>query len=296
MNAADINGPKRGVSVYSYSGELGITMTLEDVFMEMKDLGATGIEILANGHVDNYPNPTEEWVDKWFRMCQKYDVTPAEYGHWVDSRLHKGGQLSTKESLVMLERDIRLAHRLGFTVLRTKLGIIDETLMPVSNWREFVKEALPLAEECNVVMCPEIHLPTALKSKVVDDYVEFIEQTGTKSFGLNIDFSTFQTDLRIEVIGYPVPGLPKDGSPASYPEEMIPLLPYIHACHAKFVHMNEDFTETAIPYEEIIKVLRDHNWNGTMLSEYEGPHKDESGFVSEQIRRQHVMMKRILGY
>ena len=31
------------------------------------------------------------------------------------------------------------------------------------------------------------------------------------------------------------------------------------------------------------------NWDGYMLSEYEGPRMDEPGFVSEQIRRQHVM-------
>jgi hypothetical protein len=50
-------------------------------------------------------------------------------------------------------------------------------------------------------MCPEIHQPTALKSKFVDEYVNFIEKTGTKHFGLNIDFGVFQTEGRMQIPG-----------------------------------------------------------------------------------------------
>ena len=286
-------GPKRGVSAFSYTELLFKTMTLEDVFEEMKDLGATGIEILGNGHIPGYPYPSDEWVEHWHYLCNKYDVEPAEYGHWVDSRLFKGRLLDAKEATEMIKRDIRLAHRLGFKVMRTKLGVTDDTLSPVQNWREFIKMALPYAEEYNVRMCPEIHIPTALKSKMVDDYVEFIKQTGTKYFGLNIDFGTFRNVF--DPNEFRMPGLPEDGSPCSYPEDLIPLLPYLYACHAKFNYMNENFEETTIPYEEILKILKDHQWDGYMLSEYEGPRMNEPGFVSEQIRRQHVMMKRILG-
>jgi sugar phosphate isomerase/epimerase len=268
-------------------------MTLEDCFMEMRDMGAYGLEILANGHIEGYPYPTDEWCLKWEGLCKTYGIVPVEYGHWVDSRLFKGRELTAEEAYTQLARDIRLAHKLGFTVLRTKLGVIDDTLSPVGNWREFIKMALPLAEECNVCMCPEIHIPTALKSKMVDEYVEFIEKENTKYFGINVDFGTFQN---VFGAGWRMPGLPEDGSPASYPEDMIPLLKYIKCCHAKFNNMDENFEETTIPYKEIIKVFVDNGWDGYILSEYEGAHKDEEGYVSEQLRRQHIMMKRILGY
>ena len=48
-------GPKRGVSLYSYSAEFGLTYTLENCFEDIHDMGATGIEILANSHIENYP-------------------------------------------------------------------------------------------------------------------------------------------------------------------------------------------------------------------------------------------------
>jgi hypothetical protein len=283
---AENGEPKRGVSLYSYSGEFGMTMTMEDCFADMYDMGATGLEILANGHVPRYPDPTEEWLEEWTAQLRKYEIVPVEYGHWVDSRLHPGRELTTRESYDSLVRDIKLASKLGFTVMRTKLGVMDEILTPVANWQEFIEMALPVAEEHDVRMCPELHQPTELKSEIVDEYVEFIERTGTRHFGLNIDFGVFQTSDRLQI-----PGM--DNEPSA-PEDMIPLLPYTYACHAKFTHVNDDLVETTHPYEEIMKILVEHEWSGYLLSEYEGP-KDDIGHASDQLRRQHVMMKRLLG-
>jgi len=282
-------GPKRGVSIYSYSSEFGVTMTLEDMFSEISDLGADGLEILANGHIEGYPNPTDEWVENWFRMCKQYNITPVEYGHWVDSRLYKGRELTTGESYEMLVKDIKLANKLGFTVMRTKLGVIDDTLTPVKNWREFIGMALPEAEKYNVKMCPEIHMPTLLKSKMIDDYVEFIQKTGTKNFGLNIDFGVFQPDAkRFDD--------PSGTTPYSKPEDIVPLLPYVYCCHAKFNHMTEDFTEISIPYEKVVNLLIENEWDGYLLSEYEGKSKNVTGYARDQVRKQHVMLKRLLGF
>lgn len=279
--------PYRGVSLYCYAEELGFTMTLEDCFADMYDMGATGLEILANGHIENYPNPTDEWLEQWFMLLEKYDIEPVEYGHWVDSRMVPGQELSTQDSYNMLVQDIKLAHKLGFTVLRTKLGVIDEILTPVSNWREFIEMALPVAEEHNVRMCPELHQPTALRSQMVDDYVEFIEKTGTKHFGLNIDFGVFQTENRLEIPGF-------DDKP-SLAEDMVDLLPYTYACHAKFTHMTEELVDPTHPYEDILAVMLREKWDGCLLSEYEGKHKEVPGYTSDQLRKQHVMMRQLLG-
>ncbi|GAB3098241.1 TIM barrel protein [Aestuariicella hydrocarbonica] len=280
--------PYRGVSLYCYAEELGFTMTMEDCFADMYDMGATGLEILANGHIENYPNPTDEWLENWFSLLKKYEIEPVEYGHWVDSRLVPGQQLSTKDSYDMLVKDIKLASKLGFSVMRTKLGVVDEILTPVPNWQEFIEMALPVAEEYNVKMCPELHQPTPLKSAMVDEYVEFIERTGTKHFGLNIDFGVFQSpEGRLQI-----PGV---DNPPSAPEDMIALLPYTYACHAKFTHMTEDFIDPTHPYDEIIKILIQEKWDGCLLSEYEGGNRSVPGYTSDQLRKQHVMMRRLLG-
>lgn len=282
-------GPKRGVSLYSYSGEFGFEKNLEDCFEDICDMGAHGIEILANTHIENYPYPTNEWVDKWFRLLDKYELVPVEYGHWVDSRVLQDRYLTTEESVEFLQRDLRLAHRLGFKILRTKMPVINGTLEPVVNWREIIRGALPLAEKLGLVMCPEIHIPSNLTGKMVADYVDFIKETGTKAFALNIDFSVFRTAY--------FPGEHRDADfVPDKPEDIIPLLPYIACCHAKFFHVNDDFEETMVPYKEVLTILKEHNWDGYLLSEYECADKYLPGYsVGDTLRRQHIMMKRILG-
>lgn len=289
MYRNDKIGPKRGVALYSYSAEYGFEKNLEDCFEDICDMGAHGIEILANTHIDNYPYPTDEWVNNWFALCEKYEVEPVEYGHWIDCRVLQDRVLTTEEAVEMLERDLRLAHRLGFKILRTKMSVITDDLAPVENWREIIKGALPLAERLGLTMCPEIHIPTSLKSPMIKDYVDFIDETGTKSFGLNIDFSVFRKKFN--------PGEWVDPHfVPSEPEDIIPLLPYIYCCHAKLFHMSDDFEETMVPYKEILTILKENNWNGYLLSEYEGNDKYDAGYeVGQTLRKQHIMMKNILG-
>lgn len=282
-------GPKRGVALYSYSAEFGLTKTLEDCFEDLCDMGAHGIEILANTHIENYPYPTDAWVEQWHRLCDKYEVVPVEYGNWIDSHVLGDRDLTTEESVEMLSRDIRLAHRLGFSVMRTKMPVINEKLEPVENWRDIIRGALPLAEKLNMKMCPEIHTPTNLKGEMVQAYVDFIKETGTKNFGLNIDFSVFRTEFAegewVDPLFVP-----------NEPEDIIPLLPYVYCCHAKFIHMSDDFEETTIPYKRVLEILMEHEWDGYLLSEYEGADKyDQDYEVTRSLRKHHIMMKRILG-
>ncbi|WP_161979987.1 sugar phosphate isomerase/epimerase family protein [Streptococcus sp. S784/96/1] len=285
------NNIKRGVAVYSYSGEYGKTMNLEDCFKDMHDMGATGIEILANSHIDSYPELSDDYLEKWQSLCRKYQIEPAEYGHWVDTRLYKDREMSLEEAREKLINDFKIANKLGFKILRTKMGVINGELAPVENWREIIKSVLPEAEQYDVTMCPEIHLTTVLADQFVQDYVDFIEETGTKHFGLNIDLSVFQN--RFDVPGVIVFN---PDSKHSLPEEIIPLLPYVKCIHAKFNKMDDDFNELTIPYPEILSILKEHNWEGYLLSEYEGANKEVEGYVSQELRKHHVMMKRILGH
>ncbi len=289
MYQYDWKGPKRGVALYSYSAEFGISKNLEDCFEDLYDMGAHGLEILANTHIPGYPHISEAWLDQWFALLDQYEIVPVEYGNWIDSHILGSRELTTRESYEMLARDIKIAAKLGFTVMRTKMPVISDDLAPVKNWREFIELALPLAEEHNIKMCPEIHIPTTLNAPMIQEYVEFIERTGTKNFGLNIDFSVFrnvfgENEYRPE------------GFEPSKPEELVPLLPYIYCCHAKFNHMNDQFEETTIPYPEIIRVLKEQNWDGYLLSEYEGADKYSPGYeVGQTLRKQHIMLKRLLG-
>ncbi len=282
---------KRGVSIYSYSEEYGRSMNLEDCFKDMYDMGATGIEILANSHIDSYPDLSEEYLEHWRSLCEKYKVESVEYGHWIDTRLYKNRLIGEQEAKDKLINDFKIANKLGFKILRTKLGVINGQLAPAENWREIIRSVLPEAEKYNVVMCPEIHLPTILADQFVSDYVDFIQETGTKNFGLNIDLSVFQNR-------FDIPGVVVFNPECKYsqPEDIISILPYVKCIHAKFNKMDDEFNELTIPYREIIHVLQEAKWEGYLLSEYEGENKNIPGYVSHELRKQHVMLKRMLGY
>lgn len=285
---------KRGVTAYSYNKVYGVSMDFEDILKDIRDTGATGIEILANSHIPTYPNVSDEWIENWNSKLAQYNLEPAEYGHWVDSRLYKGRELDTRESIQMLERDFILANKMGFKVLRTKLGVIDDTLTPVKNWREFIKGALDLAEKYDVRMCPEIHSPTVLDSKMIHDYVDFIEKEKTQFFGLNIDFSIFQTGDNA-LIGFSENDFVGPPCEHSKVEELIPLLKYVFVCHAKFMRMDKHFNEVVIPYQKIIEMLIANDWSGYLISEYEGAKADVPGHTSDQIKRHQLMLKNLLG-
>ena len=75
-------------------------------------------------------------------------------------------------------------------------------------------------------------------------------------------------------------------------------IPYTYHVHGKFYEMLPDYTEYSIPYEEIIPILQKGGFKGYIDSEYEGNRWIQDAYdvdSVEQVRRQHVMLKRLLG-
>ena len=62
--------------------------------------------------------------------------------------------------------------------------------------------------------------------------------------------------------------------------------------------MMPDYTEYSIPYEEVVPVLIEGGYTGYLSSEYEGNRHIQDAIEvdsAEQVRRQHVMFKKMLG-
>ncbi|MFM6932108.1 MAG: xylose isomerase, partial [Novosphingobium sp.] len=82
------------------------------------------------------------------------------------------------------------------------------------------------------------------------------------------------------------------------PKRMLDYMPMIHNIHGKFYEMTEDYVEPSIPYDEIVAVLDQGGYDGYICSEYEGNRwiedAEEPDSV-EQVRRQQVMLARLLG-
>lgn len=285
-----------GVSLYSYTSEFGVTMTLDDCIEDVADLCATGLEILGEAHVEGYPSPSTAWVDAWYARLDQHGLTPTCLGSWVDTRRFRGRAMTVVEAREQLETDIRLASLLGFRFLRPKLGVVTSDLEPDPIWEPATEQVLELAAEKDVVICPEIHWPSVIKSKVVDDYLAFIDRTGTKHFGLLMDTGVFQSHLHFRRGG--TPSRMGEGSPALPDVPPVPVADFeevldrvVHI-QAKFYEIEDrggDLHDDYIPWEQILEVLRRREWGGYLSSEYEGDYG--IGRASDQLRRQHALLR-----
>ena len=290
-------GPfKYGVSLYSFMHDFGTVLDLESALAHVADVGATGVEILGEGHIAGYPEPSTAWVDTWFALLEKYRLEPTNYGSWIDTRLHSSGanarDLTAAEGAAMLQRDLRLARRLGFGFVRPKIGVISSDLVPHPTWTEAVERSLDLAAELDVIICPEIHSPTPIKHEVVDDYIGLIQRTGTKHFGLLLDTGIFQ-DRPIPLRPGELPGQRPaflDGIGVD-PADIADIAQYVVFIQAKFHDIDENQVDQQIPWEPVLRALKDAGYTGYLSSEYEG---DRAPWRSiEQVRRQHSLIRRI---
>jgi sugar phosphate isomerase/epimerase len=290
-----------GVTLYSYTGDFAVAMTLEDCLADVADMGATGLEILSDTHIPGYPSPAARWVGEWHSLVEHYELEPTCYSCWVDSRLVPGRTLTVEESLKLLVQDLELAARLGFTIVRPKLGVVTWDLVPDPVWRETIVRALPRAQKLGLRIAPEIHWPTPIRSAVVDGYLGLIEATGTEHFGFVIDTGVFQDRPRQEQIGSGEEtfgggnGNPPPRPPELLgvdPRDMLAIMPHVFHVHAKFWDMSEDLTDPHVPWESIIPVLREGGYSGYLSSEYEGERRPYA--ASSLLRRQQVMLRRLV--
>ena len=319
---------RRGVSLYSYQQEYYLRrMDLEDCVRAVSELGADGVEVLGEQMIPQFPNPSEDFVERWYGWMEKYKTTPTTYDAFLDTKLYPNRILTLDESVDMMVRDMKLANRLGFKFIRV--------LVMVS--REIIEKSLPYAEQYNVKLGLEVHAPFSLKSDWIDEYVEMIERTRTKHFGFIPDMGIFVRRLPPVLMDWYVrhgatrkfidyigdcyaSGSEKEKVKAEVasrggneidmkfaemafhyscddPAWLRKYIPYMFHIHAKFYEMTEQNIEPSIPYDEIIPILYEGGYGGYLSSEYEGQRHIQDAFdvdSVEQVRRQHRMFEKIL--
>lgn len=326
---------KRGVTFYSYQEEYyKHEMNVEDCFAEVASMGATGVQLIAEEMVPNYPNPPEAWVDNWHAMMAKYKTEPTNIDTFVDVYVGGHRKMTTQEAVETLSGQIRLANRLGFKVLRPTTGPVEESAT------EMIERALPVAEKYDVRIAPEVHAPIPLEGQYIDSYLEVIHKTETKHLGFTVDCGIFCRRLPRVFIDYctrhgaqqrvtdyvssafeggatheqimaaiqKMNPSPADiqcaefswayGPLTNQPKQLKRVAPYVFNIHGKFYEMTDELREYSIPYDELIPVLTEIGYEYSIDSEYEGQRWIQDSTITdscEQVRREHVMFRRLFG-
>ena len=302
---------KTSVSLYSLQYQyMNGKMNLEDIFRYMKELGVEGIEILPDQMLRGAPMLSEEIYKEWNRLVEKYDLGLACADVFLNTNLYKNRELTKRECVELIKKEIVMAHNLGFKVLRL--------VSRVPSW--ILEPCLKTAEKCDVSMCIEIHGGLAFGVKKTEDFLAEMIRLNSPYIGIVPDASIFCRRVpRImdeycrqvystneELIGYvsevfaqgsdlfalgegrgldmdpKLKSLIKDpGKDLFYASNvngyencdvscLDPYVKYIKHFHFKLFEITEDGTEYSIDYKEILEYLHKHNYDGYVATEYEG--------------------------
>ena len=320
---------KRGVSLYSFQEEFFLRkMTLENCVAACADMGALGIETLAEQMMPGFPNLPEEFYSGWHAMMDRYGTVPVCHDMFLDTKRFKGRILSDEEQVASIERDLKHASRLGCTVMRVLMFVRPEILV----------KCLPLAERYGVRMGVEIHAPLHLSHPWILRYSEVMERENSPFLGYVLDMGIFTdhyppvmlerfrrqgaTPAIIEHVreAYEARTLPEyiindvrelGGTPIdiamaevtrhnlwSNPKHLLEHVPRIFHVHGKFYEMDDQDNETSLGYAQVIPALLQGGYQGYICSEYEGNRHIQDAFEIdsvEQVRRHQRMLARLLG-
>jgi len=172
---------KRAVSMYSLQDQYARKkMTLSDIFEYLNDLNA-GLEFISDQMLKGTPEPSEESLAEWDRLVEQYKPDLVCNDIFINTCLYKNRTLTKKESVDLLIKEIKLAHRLGFKMVRL-----------VSNTpANIIEPALPYAEKYDVVLTLEIHAGMSFDSPLTMEFIEVMKKLNSPYVGLTVDTGIF---------------------------------------------------------------------------------------------------------
>lgn len=302
---------KSAVSLYSLQYQyLTGKMDLEGILKYLKELDVDGIEILPDQMIPGAPEPSEETLANWDALMEKYPIGLACDDCFLNTNMFKNRELTKRECIALINKEIRLANRLGFKVLRL--------VSMVPAW--ILEPCLPTAEKYDVCMCIEIHAGLGFGVQKTEEFLKEMVRLNSPYIGIVPDSGLFckrpprvMTNYCREVYGTNeelialgneifasgtdtytltmknggkmdprIATLVKDpakdmffatnldGYENNPLSVMDPYVKYIKHFHFKLFEMTEDGTEYSIDYKEILEYLHSHGYNGYVSTEYEG--------------------------
>lgn len=321
---------KRGVSLYSYQEEFYTgKMNLEDCIREAAKAGATGIEFLPEQMLPTFPNISDKFVNQWHEWLEKYNVEPIAYDAFLDNKLFANRMLTTSENVAMMKRDLKIASRLGCKVLRTlvstPLEVIKQSLdyaeevnvkialevhAPFTFGTPWFEERLDYIKESGTKwfgIMPDFGIFTKRIGSIFQD--SYNRKGGTpeiiKMISDNYE-NGINRDETFEKVSQMPSATEADKAFAEFcrhfvytdPQILVENMPYIVHIHGKFYDITEELQETSIPYDDVIKMLKDAGYDGYICSEYEGNrHIQDYMEVDsiEQVRRHQALLENVIG-
>ena len=322
---------KLGATLFCYGTEYArYQYDFEECVKQAALAGASGYEIVGTQMVPSYPNVSDEFLGLVNDLKGKYGIGPVGYGANNDKGMRHDRNLTDEEMLADTIIDLKAANKLGCKVMRSQYMLSPAAFEKLAPYAELydVKVGIEIHNP-ETPMSPLMQEYLEVIKKTGSEYLGFVPdfgcfavapnkpqwikalQAGVKEEHLQMAAEMRYAGNSIEeaqeklteagahpAINVALQGMygfvqfkSKDALPGLL-KELEEILPYSFEMHGKFHFLGEDYTEPSIPYKEILEMLKNSDFSGYLICEYE----DElycGG--TEFTKRQIAMEKKILG-
>ena len=322
---------KLGATLFCYGTEYArYQYDFEECVKQAALAGATGYEIVGTQMIPSYPNVSDEFLGLVNSLKAKYGIGPVGYGANNDKGMHHDRNLTDDEMLADAIIDLKAANKLGCKVMRVQYMLSPEAFERLAPYAELydVKAGIEIHNPetptspkmmkylevirrtgskhlgfvpdfgCFAIAPNKPHWDKALAAGVKEEHLKMAAEFRYQG----VDIEDARQKL-MEAGAHPAINATLQGMYGFVqfrPKEKLPELlnglkeitPYCFEMHGKFHYLSEECVEPSIPYEEILGMLKNTDFDGYLICEYE----DElycGG--TEFTRRQIAMEKKVLG-
>ena len=297
-----------GATLFCYGTEYARgEFDFEECVKQAALAGASGYEIVGTQMIPSYPNVSDEFLGLVNSLKAKYGIGPVSYGANNDKGMRHDRNLTDDEMLADAIIDLKTANKLGCKVMRVQYMMSPEAFERLAPYAELydVKCGIEIHNP-ETPSSPVMQKYLDVVKKTGAKYLGFIPDFGFLAVrpnkpqwikalkaGVKEEYLELAAKLRREggsqdeaakqvmeagaspAIMATVAGMfgfvqfhDEKDLPAML-EELKEILPYSFECHCKFHYLDENFHEASIPYNEIIPVLKDSDFEGYLVCEYE---------------------------
>lgn len=299
---------KIGATLFCYGTEYArFQYDFEECVKQVFLAGGSGYEIVGTQMLKGYPNVDDDFLGLIYDLKAKYGIGPVSYAANNDKGMRPDRNLTDDEMLADAIIDLKTANKLGCKVMRAQMMLSPEAFRRLAPYAEIYDVRVgieihnpetPLSDK----MRKYLDVINETKSK----YLGFIPDLGcfaTKpnkphwdkalKAGVSEEHLKMAADFRYNNvdINEAREKLLQDGAnPAIMPalqgmygfvqfrseqvlddllEELKEILPYSFEIHGKFHYLDKNNVEASISYDKILKVIKDSDFDGYIIGEYE---------------------------
>lgn len=320
---------KLGATLFCYGTEYArYQYDFEECVKQAALAGAEGYEIVGTQMMPSYPKVSDEFLGLVWKLKEKYGIGPVGYGANNDKGMRPDRNLTDNEMLADAILDLKAANRLGCKVMRAQYMLSPEAFERLAPYAELydVKVGIEVHNP-ETPASPLMRKYLDVIRKTGSKHLGFVPDFGCfavapnkpkwdRALQIGVKEEHLKMAAEMRYAGAPIeeaqeklmaagahPAImealqgmygfvqfrPMEALPGLL-EELKEILPYSFEMHGKFHYLSEDCVEPSIPYKEILEFLKDSDFEGFLISEYE----DEAYCGGTTFTQRHLEMERRL--